>query len=643
MKTHSVVNLQKQRIIRYIVKALIDIFLFGFAYILAFLIRFDFSFPNNLFGHLQFFLPYVVTFRFTVFLLFRIYRDDYSYFSIPNVLLIFKAVTLSTILMGLAFLTDLIDFKPYPRSILIIDWLLLFSLICGSRYLIKRIRHGLFHRITTPRERILIIGTGEMAESLLRRIVNYNHHNFYPVGLVEDESDKKGMLIQGIKVLGNMENLPQLVKKFNIATLIVAIPMSGTVPAAKNRLCNILHKCNGLNVKIYTIPALREIREDRLLTHQLQQVKPEDILFRKQVEWNGECDFAKEITGKKILVTGAGGSIGSELCRQIAIYNPEKLILFERCEYNLFAIFNELEKAFPNQTIYPHIADVVDYESTSQILQKYKPDVIFHTAAYKHVYLVEINPEVAIKNNVIGTMNISRAATEVHVPKLVLISSDKAANPINVMGATKKICEEYVQAISRTNGNRFFGVRFGNVLGSSGSVLEIFKEQIANGGPVTVTDVDVSRYFMTIPEAVHLVLQTLAFAKGGEIFILDMGEPVKIYDFAKNVIQQAGLKPEEDIEIVFTGLKPGEKMKEELFEKNECLEETPHEKILRVKTEHEHKFRLLKLTRDTKELLFLASQLNRPAMIEKIRKMLPTFQGAPLEGTTPSELTEDGD
>jgi len=557
----------------------------------------------------------VILLKIVTFYLIKVYHDDYNYFSVPSLIKISKGLAISSLIIALIFY----NFPNYfylSKSILVIDWYFAFVFICSARFIISQIRHGNYRNFKKG-YRTLIVGAGEAGESLLRELRNYNHR-YFPVGLIDDAKERKGKIIQGIRVLGNSKDIVNVVTKKNIEILIIAIPS-----ANQNQMENILIHCEGLNIKILKIPYLSELDEKNLLISQLREIKPENVLFRDQIEW--DCEYlVEQLKGKIIMVTGAGGSIGSELCRQIANYQPAQLILFERFEYNLFCINNELSNDFPHLKITPILADMIDFDLTSKIIKEYHPEIIFHAAAYKHVFLVERNPESAIKNNVHGTMNIVKAAMQLNVKKLVLISSDKAVYPTCIMGATKRICEEYVRAANGVNGKQFYGVRFGNVLGSSGSVLPIFKEQILNGGPVTVTDINAYRYFMTIAEAVHLVLQTLRFANGGEIYILDMGKPIRIYDLAKKIISVSGLVPNKDIKIVFTGLKQGEKLTEELHEKEEGWELTPHEKIFRI-ISNNNRMDLEILNHNNSELLKYASEMNKEKLIQKIAEMIPTF------------------
>jgi FlaA1/EpsC-like NDP-sugar epimerase len=546
----------------YLRKSILDAFLFSVSYFASFLVRFEMVIPSHYFEQMIITLPIVILLKIFIFFIIKVYHTDYNYFSVPNVFSIFKGLFLSSIIIALVFF-NIPQYFHLSRSIIIIDLYFAFVLACGLRFFIATIRRGNYKTFKNG-YRTLIIGAGEAGESMLREIRNYNHE-YFPIGLIDDAKERKGKIIQGVKVLGTSKDIADIVKKKQVEAIIIAIPS-----ADENQIEDILSYCNELNLKILKVPYLSELDEKTLLLNQLREVKPENVLFREQIEWDCE-NLVKEIKDKIIMVTGAGGSIGAELCRQIAKYQPQELILFERSEYHLFCINKEIANSFPHLVISPILADMTDCDLTLKIMKKYHPEIIFHAAAYKHVFLVERNPEIAIKNNVMGTMNIIKAAMQSNVKKLALISSDKAVYPTCIMGATKRICEEYIRSANGVNGNQFYGVRFGNVLGSSGSVLPIFKEQILRGGPVTVTDINAQRYFMTISEAVHLVLQTLSFAKGGEIYILDMGKPVRIYDLAKKLISISGLMPNRDIKIVFTGLKQGEKLTEELHEKDENL------------------------------------------------------------------------
>jgi len=605
------------------IKIFMDMFLFGVSFIASFLIRFEMMIPSPYWNRILRLLPILVVIRICVFLFFKIYHFDYNYFSVPNAISLFKAVFYSSMIFSVVCLSSP-NYFGCPRSVLIIDGLLLFVIVCFTRCLLRLIKRETLMKLKNGRH-ILIVGAGDAGESVLREIRCYNRYHYRPIGLIDDNPRKYGKIIQGIRVLGNTKSIPEIVSRYNVEELIIAIPS-----ASHEQLSEILDICNGLRINMLRVPSLCEINEKKSLINQLKETKPENVLFRKQVEWDCKS-LAKGILEKRILVTGAGGSIGKELCRQIAKYKPNDLILFDNCEYNIFCISKELKEKYPYLNFRPIIADITDYGLTHKILKTYKPDIIFHAAAYKHVSLVEINPEIAIKNNIIGTKNIAQAAMTEHVSKLVFISSDKAVNPNSIMGATKRICEEYIKRVSMENGNKFFGVRFGNVLGSSGSVLEIFKDQIAKGGPVTVTDINAYRYFMTIPEAAHLVLETLLLAKGGEIFVLDMGKAVRIYDFAKELIIKSGYRPGIDIEIIFTGLKKGEKLVEQLREDSEKLNPTQNKKILKVKSNNGSAEDLVQLDNDINELMNYANDMNRKALMQKIKQMVPTYKSPVLD------------
>lgn len=604
----------------YIKKTFFDIFLFSLSFYAAFLIRFNFHIPAEYVRHILVVLPFIIMLRITIFFIFKIYNNDYGYFSSPDALSIFYATLVSsTIIYTICrFFSASLHIE---KSIIIIDGLLLFILANGMRFVVKSYRQGALTK-TKNGKQLLIIGAGDAADSIIREIKSYNHYGFFPAGLTDDSPLKKGKIIQGVKVLGTSKSIPRIVQDYKIETALIAIPS-----ATKNEISAILKYCQDLEIQILTMPFLKKLNKEKLLMNQLNEVTPEDFLFREKVELDGKRLVA-EFSGKRVMVTGAGGSIGSELCRQLAQYNPQELLIFERSEFNLFSIDQELKQKFSKVAIRPIIGDVSDFDFTLKTIQKYRPSIIFHAAAYKHVSLVELNPEISIKNNVIGTMNVVQAAVQAKVDKFVFISTDKAANPTSVMGATKRISEEYVRATAKNNhNNHFYGVRFGNVLGSSGSVLQIFKDQVAQGGPVTVSDQDVYRYFMTISEAVQLVLQTTMFESGGEIFILDMGEPVRIYDLAKRVIYLSGFKPGQDIEIIFTGLKKGEKYTEDLFEKNEKLESTPHKKIFRVATKN-NIMKLPQFTNNLHELYKQAKNGNETELIQKLTEILPQFKPA---------------
>ena len=420
----------------------------------------------------------------------------------------------------------------------------------------------------------MMIGAGEAGNTIVKELINSKHLHSKVCCVIDDNPYKKGKLLAGIPIVGNRYDIPDKVKEYNINHIIYAIPAT----TGKNRK-DILNICKETNCRMQTVPGVYQLVNGEVSVSTLRDVEISDLLGRAQVNINNEEVF-QLIQGATVLVTGGGGSIGSELCRQIAANKPKQLIIFDVYENNAYEIQQELKRKYPDLRLETLIGSVRNSLRIHTVLQTYKPDVVFHAAAHKHVPLMEDSPNEAIKNNVMGTYKTAKAAADAGVKKFVLISTDKAVNPTNVMGASKRICEMIVQMMNRRCPDTdFAAVRFGNVLGSNGSVIPLFKKQIAEGGPVTVTDKNIIRYFMTIPEAVSLVLQAACNARGGEIFVLDMGEPVKIDDMARNLIRLSGLTPDVDIRIEYTGLRPGEKLYEELLMDEEGLTETPNKLI----------------------------------------------------------------
>lgn len=451
-------------------------------------------------------------------------------------------------------------------------------LIGGSR-LSWRIFRKAFISNEGKKKPTLIVGGGRGGSLLIRQMINTPYMGMEPVLVVDDDPNKQKMSItSGVKVQGYISDIPDLVKKFNIKKIIIAIPT-----LSQNRLREINKLCEGARVEVFKMPNIENVMSGEIEVNQLKKVEVEDLLGRDPVELD-MASISNELTQKTILVTGAGGSIGSEICRQVCKFTPEKIIILGHGENSIYHIHQELTRIYKEQIeVVPIIADVQDKERMKKIMQDYKPYVVYHAAAHKHVPLMEYNPQEAIKNNILGTRNTAEAAKLAEVSKFVMVSTDKAVNPPNVMGASKRIAEMVIQSMNNeTSKTDFVAVRFGNVLGSRGSVIPLFKKQIEAGGPVTVTHPEMTRYFMTIPEASRLVLQAGALATGGEVFVLDMGKPVKIVDLAKNLIRLSGYK-EEDIGIEFSGVRPGEKLFEELLNKDEIHPEQVYEKIYRGK------------------------------------------------------------
>ena len=423
------------------------------------------------------------------------------------------------------------------------------------------------------RKNLLIIGAGNASHEIINAIQMNMQDKYNIVGIIDDNNKRQGFTVSGVKIIGKRDNIPEICKKNNVDLIFFSI--ANIDNENKKQILNI---CQTTKVKVRVLPGLRAIVRDKQLFENLRDVEIEDLLGRDPIKLDNK-NIESLIKNKTILVTGGGGSIGSELCRQIAKYKPSELVMLDIYENNLYDIEQELKTKYPKLKIEAIVASIRDKKRLESIFEKYNPYLVFHAAAHKHVPLMEKSPLEAIKNNVFGTYNVVNASDKYNVKRFILISTDKAVNPTNIMGATKRICEMIVQAKNKESKTEFAAVRFGNVLGSNGSVVPLFKKQIADGGPVTVTHKEITRFFMTIPEAVELVLQAMTYAAGGEIFVLDMGQPVKIYDLAESLIKLSGYVPNEDIEIKVTGLRPGEKLYEELLMGEEGLEKTAHNKI----------------------------------------------------------------
>jgi len=501
---------------------------------------------------------------------FKIYRTDWVYASIKEYMFLMIASILS---VNLSTLAGILLENPhvYPKLDFAAN-LCIVVLIFALRFFVRAM-FKILNANEYSGKRVLIIGAGSLGVTLVRDIQSNVNLHYEVVGFVDDDPNKNKMIICGAKVLGGRNDIERICKENNVEEIIFAIYDADS--KQKNEILNI---CAKVGCKVRLLPGIEAMLRSENLFGQVRDVEIEDLLEREPIKLDNEL-VSNDIFGKNILVTGGGGSIGSELCRQIIKHKPEKLIILDIYENTTYELQNELLAKYPKQDMAVVIASVRDAERLELIFDKYRPDIVFHAAAHKHVPLMEFSPGEAIKNNVFGTYNAVRCAEKFGVKRFVLISTDKAVNPTNVMGATKRLCEMIVQTFSRNSKTDFVAVRFGNVLGSNGSVIPFFKKQIAQGGPVTVTHPDITRFFMTIPEAAQLVLQAGSYARGGEIFVLDMGQPVKIYDLAKKLINLYGFRPDIDIKIEFTGLRPGEKLYEELLMNEEGLKTTNHNKI----------------------------------------------------------------
>jgi FlaA1/EpsC-like NDP-sugar epimerase len=519
-------------------------------------------------------LPLVLVCKLSVFALMRMYQGWWRYVSLYDLVSLVRALAVAGAVVIMANVLG--DVVRLPRSIYILDYGLSLVLLGGARGSLRLLREAMRSwgtRVGT--ERLLILGAGDTGETLLREINKNPNLPYHPVGFLDDDATKHGLRIQNVPVLGPIEALPELVKRHNITRLIIAMPS-----ASREQLRRVLELAQPTKLDTKIIPAVEDILAGGSTLNQIREVSISDLLGRDAVELDNRA-IADFIQDRVVLVTGAGGSIGSEICRQVARFAPAKLVLVERGETPLFFIHNELVKVLGDR-VSPQLADITNAEQMRSIFQQFKPDIVLHAAAFKHVPMMELHPCEAVKNNVIGTRTVADLAVEHEVDTFLLISTDKAVNPTSVMGATKRVTELYVRGLQARQGDehktKFCVVRFGNVLGSNGSVVPIFREQIKNGGPVTVTHPEMTRFFMTIPEASQLVLQAATQGAGGEVFILDMGEPVKILDLARDMIRLSGFT-EEDIKIVFSGLRPGEKLYEELSLDEEEVDTTRHKKI----------------------------------------------------------------
>lgn len=552
--------------------ALIDGALVAAAFMLSLYLRFDGRVPVFWVDRLQTLLIPAVAIFLAAFLIFGFYRRVWRYAGLDDLLLVVIAVTAG---LGGFYLYSYF-FGMLPRSTYIIAWFLVAIFVGGSKLAVRLLADNLGRAGRGGRQkRALIVGAGEAGVLVARELKKHGPGvDLKVVGFIDDDRSKQKQIIQGISVLGTREDLPELVSRLGIEEIIIAMPS-----APYSTLQAIVAECAALPVKIKTVPGIYEIVKGKVSISALKEVEIEDLLQRPPVEVD-LSSISAYLEGQVVLVTGAAGSIGSELCRQIAELKPARLVMLDHDENGIFYIDLEIKDLVPDLEVVPLIRDIQNFNTLEELFKQYQPTVVFHAAAYKHVPLMEHNAAEAVRNNIRGSKALIDLAALYGVKRFVSVSTDKAVNPSSVMGATKRVVEIYLQQKARSCSSCVFcAVRFGNVLGSQGSVVHLFRRQIARGGPVTVTDPQMKRYFMTIPEAVQLVIQAGALSRGGEIFILDMGEPVKIVDLARNMIILSGLKPDQDIKIEFTGLRPGEKLYEELFNDRENFNLTRHERI----------------------------------------------------------------
>jgi FlaA1/EpsC-like NDP-sugar epimerase len=668
---------------RRIVVAVIFLIQAALANYLSFIIRFDSILSRSSLKQFLTYLPFLLFIRLVFFIQGGLYKGLWRYASVSDLLKIIKSTTLGSIVF-LATIHYLIDDSNYPHSIVILDWLLFIIISGGNRLFIRVFKEYMFSE--SLRKRILIIGAGDASEMIVREMKNNADCAYEPIGLIDDDTHKKGLTIHDVPILGSSSLLPEFIKKHKPDEILISVPTD-----LQKTIREIYEICKPFNIPIKKMPGISElldgnisvasklgqrlvdanlatetqieealalqkkeggrlgaklvklghVTEERLIAFlskqsgisQMIPISLEDFLQREPVERDISSirDF---INGKSVMVTGAGGSIGSELCRQIIKYDPSDLLLLDRYENSTYEIDLELRAARHRSTITTLIGDVQDSLYLEYIFSKKRPQIIFHAAAYKHVPLMEHNPIEAVKNNIFGTKNLIDAASKYCAESFVLISTDKAVNPTSIMGATKRIAEFLTINMNSSCRTKFNTVRFGNVLGTNGSVIPIFKEQLKKGGPLTVTHPEIKRFFMLIPEAVHLVLIAAATGKGGELFVLEMGEPIKIVDLAENFIRLSGFIPHKEIKITFTGLRPGEKLYEELFDESERMIPTSHKKLVMAVPEVPS---ITTLDDSISDFARVVQNYSTDEVIEIIQKIIPGFKTS-----VPEQIIQEG-
>lgn len=602
----------RRRLVSFILMA-IDMVIVALVPFIALLIRFDGIGDNAYFNMILSNLLAVVGIRLAIFYLFGMYNRLWKYASISELVAIVSAVTVSSVII---FTFTSIMGIIWPRSLHLLSWLICILLVGLSRLALRLYSFFRYHYTNRPNTNVLIVGAGDAGAVIAKEIRHTFAGTKKIIGFIDDDKYKQKQLLLGYPILGMRENIQTVVDAYSVDEIIIAMPsVSGGI------IRDIAQQCKATGCKVQIVPGIYELIDGNVSLSQLRDINLEDLLRRDPVRLN-TAEIAGYLKEQRVLVTGAGGSIGSELCRQICRFQPKQLILLGKGENSIYEIHQELKVKCPEIDVVPVIADVRDAERINQVFLEYQPQVVLHAAAHKHVPLMEAHPIEAVKNNIFGTKNVAEAADRTGVKVFIMISTDKAVNPTSVMGASKRVAELVIQNMSKVSATRFAAVRFGNVLGSRGSVIPLFKKQIARGGPITITHPDMKRYFMTIPEATQLVLQAGALAKGGEVFVLDMGEPVKIVDMACDLIELSGLRPYKDIPIEFCGLRPGEKLFEELLTAEEGTRATKHEKIFvaNLKEVDEEKLQ--------RGLLILQSVKQTDEIIAVLSNFIPTYQSS---------------
>ena len=610
------------RKLKILILLIVDFLLILVAYFLAFIFRLylDNNSLNEIIIYFKEHIFKVIFFEIIYILSFYINKQYKSVWTLAGMDEVINGVIAVIIGITLTLGISLLSNDRIPLMVNILAGIMILVLCNGVRIGWRVLRRAIkYTEIEKNKDfkNVLIVGAGSGGALVANEYKKHPNLGKKVVAFIDDDKQKLGTYVNGVKVLGNRNNIIEVAKAKKVDEIIIAISS-----IKEGVLKEIIECCKDAHIAVKIMPGVSEMIDGKFSINKIRDVDVEDLLGRESIklDYDGIADY---LEGKIVLVTGGGGSIGSELCRQISKFNPKQLIIFDIYENNAYEIQNELKRTFPELDLVTLIGSVRDRNRLRQVYTKYSPNVVFHAAAHKHVPLMEVSPEEAIKNNVVGTFNTAEFANSYGVEKFVLISTDKAVNPTNIMGATKRMCEMIVQAFNKVSDTEYVAVRFGNVLGSNGSVIPLFKKQIAAGGPVTLTHKDITRYFMTIPEASQLVLQAGAYAEGGEIFVLDMGKPVKIYDLAENLIKLSGYEPHKDIKIEITGLRPGEKLYEELLMNEEGLTETKHEKIFIGKP---GEFEIDDIARKTEELLKYATKGSKVRLKKQLKMVVDTFR-----------------
>lgn len=548
------------------------------AWVIAYEVHLDLRIiPRDVWIHALSLIPTVILLQIGFFILMGLYRGVWRFASIPDLIRIAKAVSMGVV-SAFVYL-DFIDQYNIPRSIPVLYGVFLLLFLSFGR-LVVRWRKDRRHYFVSDgtAKRVLIVGSGDVAESLLREMLRDVRHQYHPVAIVDSDYSTLNREIHRVRVVGTLEQIKSVVEKYHIEIIFIALS-----DVSNKKINFILQECNALNIPCRIIPDFRNAARSEQLLSSLRQVNVDDLLGRETYAVDRGL-FQASVQGKKVLVTGGGGSIGSELCREIASLNPAQLFIIDQSEINLYRIDMELRERFPQLNLHIILFDILNVDMLETFFDNHRPQLVFHAAAYKHVPMLENQIQIAVRNNVLGSKYVVDLAVKYQAEIFVQVSTDKAVNPTNIMGLTKRAAEIYCQDLSYHTATKIITVRFGNVLGSVGSVVPLFTEQLRRGGPITVTHPDIVRYFMTIPEACRLILQAMIMGEGGEIFVLDMGEPIRIKDLAEQMIRLTGKKVDEDIKIIYTGLRPGEKLHEELFYANEAMTKTKHKKIYRAES-----------------------------------------------------------